>query len=136
MRNCPRSVEAPRASVSRFRNFGKTSKRQIRLAFVLAIVVVSSSDAEQSSSLCLDEFCIGQGIEEAAFDRTSWIILRNGFIREPCGGCQPNEAFRSYDEQEKLKLAEALSWIFHDNSNSMPYNVITLPLSLRLCRSE
>jgi hypothetical protein len=48
-------------------------------------------------------------------------------IREQCGGigCQPHEAFRGYDEEDGLKLAEAVSLVFHDMSNSMPYNLVT-----------
>lgn len=80
-------------------------------------------DWAQQAPLCLDGFCIGQNIQDARFDKTAWILPKDGLIKKECDGigCQPENAFRGYPSEEQKQLAEVLSWKYGLND----YNVIT-----------
>ena len=77
----------------------------------------------QQANLCIDGFCIGQGISDARFDNVEWIIPKKDIIKENCTGigCRPETAFRGYPAEYQQELAEAVSWSYGLNQ----YNVIT-----------
>jgi len=95
---------------------------RLGLFSVLASLMPISS-AAQETSLCLDGFCIGQSIQDARFDKASWLVPAKNYLKEECKGvgCQPANAFRGYSPDDQVKLAEAVGWSFGLNG----YNVIT-----------
>ena len=76
----------------------------------------------QQGNLCVDRFCIGQGISDSRFNEVEWTIPKD-IIKENCTGigCRPEIAFRGYPVEYQHKLADAVSWSFGLNK----YNVIT-----------
>ena len=105
-----------------------TIQRWAGLIMALATLLLPQIiHAEDFEPLCLDGFCIGQPITDPRFEHTAWIVPRKNFAQDPCTGigCQPEVAFRGYPSAEQVQLAAALSWVFHDTSDALPYNVIT-----------
>jgi hypothetical protein len=101
------------------------------LALILALATLLLSQkirAADVEPLCLDGFCIGQPITDTRFENTAWVVPRKDFAQEPCKGvgCEPEVAFRGYPPAEQVELATAVSWVFHDMSDALPYNVITM----------
>jgi hypothetical protein len=85
------------------------------------------SSTPRRADLCLDGFCIGQGIADVRFDRVDWIVPRN-LSTEPCTGvgCKPQIAFRGYPEGDQKSLAAAVSSYY----GMWHYNIVsryTLP---------
>ena len=73
--------------------------------------------------LCLDGFCIGQTIADHRFDEIEWVVPSKGLIKKTCGGigCQPQNEFRGYPQNEQMELSNALSWAYGLNA----YNLVT-----------
>lgn len=95
------------------------------LAFVvLSVAVIRAGVANANSQLCLDGFCIGQGITDVRFEQATWIIPREGVVKEACRGvgCQPAVAFRGYSAADQIKLADAVSLTFRSTER---YSLIT-----------
>lgn len=78
----------------------------------LALTISLSAKAVEQSALCLDGFCIGQGISETRFNQVQWKTPKEYFTKEKCTGlgCQPNIAFYGYSPDQQGRLAEAVSW--------------------------
>lgn len=111
---------------------GKAFLRRAVLILPLAALLPSqSSRADDFEPLCLDGFCIGLPITAPRFEQIAWIVPRKDFAQDPCTGigCQPEVAFRGYPPAEQVQLAAALSWVFHDTSDALPYNVVTEKIS-------
>jgi hypothetical protein len=92
--------------------------------FSLALFPLALSSAGQAEgSLCIDGFCIGQGISDDRFNNVDWIIPKTGMTRENCSGvgCQPEVAFRGYPAEYQRKLADAVGWSYGLNK----YNIVT-----------
>lgn len=101
------------------------SEYELLLALILFLAFVCSAYA-QSANLCLDGFCIGQSIRESRFDKTDWKTPTRNMTKEPCTnvGCQPANAFRGYDAEDRQALAEAVGWKYEGGSVGA-YTVIT-----------
>jgi hypothetical protein len=96
----------------------------ICIALLCAFAVFSATEGRADQpGLCLDGFCIRQSIQDARFDKVTWIVPQKDLVKEPCNGvgCQPDVAFRGYAAGDQAKLAEAVSWKYGLNN----YNVIT-----------
>ena len=94
-----------------------------RFSLGLILLALPLDGRAQQANLCIDGFCIGQGISDARFDNVEWIIPKKDIIKENCTGigCRPETAFRGYPAEYQQELAEAVSWSYGLNQ----YNVIT-----------
>ena len=83
----------------------------------------TAASRTEQEGLCLDGFCIGQSIHDARFDKVAWIVPQKDLVKEICSGvgCQPDVAFRGYANEDKVKLAETVSWKYGLNN----YNIVT-----------
>jgi hypothetical protein len=113
--------------------YGETMKQLARtfssrapgyiLSFCVLAMLSPIAGWAQETPLCLDGFCIGQSIDDAHFDKASWVVPKKDLLKEECTGvgCRPENAFRGYAPGDRVKLADAVSWSYGLNA----YNVIT-----------
>lgn len=104
---------------------------------VLVAQQVSAKGPDDASKLCLDDFCIGQGINDSRFDKVDWIVPHDRYFKKKsCEGvgCTPQVAFRGYPERQQEQLAEAVSWIYELGD----YNIVAKDnlAALRVYRYE
>jgi hypothetical protein len=93
------------------------------LAGVCILGAQSIGHGADQSELCLDGFCIGQTIQNSRFDQVAWLVPQKELRKESCSGigCRPEVAFRDYQHNDQIALADALSWRFGLGD----YNVLT-----------
>jgi hypothetical protein len=94
-----------------------------RFALAVSLLALPVHGQAQQGGLCIDRFCIGQGINDARFGNVDWIIPQKAINKENCAGigCRPDVAFRGYPVEYQQKLADAVSWSYGLNK----YNIIT-----------
>lgn len=98
--------------------------RKLLLLWILLVTGISvPAHGNEQSPLCLDEFCIGQSINDTHFSQIDWGIPRENYTKEKCDGvgCQPDIAFYGYDHEQQNRLAEAVSWKYGLNQ----YTIVT-----------
>ena len=101
-------------------DMGRIKKlRQYCSTFSIVILLTWMSVGQQlkqkaqtnTSSLCLDGFCIGESINDSRFDAVDWLTPEKFYGKDACKGvgCSPQVAFRGYPASDQQALAEAVS---------------------------